>query len=67
MKLYECSRGDVVRVVDEDVRVPPAAPTVLRGDVLHFRHIDGMYGMCVDVENIIYYLAAWTEVELVHS
>lgn len=50
MKLYECPRNTIIRVVGTD-------------DVFHFFHIDGAYSYCEDIQGNPVHLAAWTEVE----
>lgn len=64
MKLYQLSRKCNVRVLDEDVRVPPGAPAISKGDIVFFDHIDGMYSFCKKGDQIVH-LPAWTEVERV--
>ena len=63
MKLYELDRGKHFIVVDDEVRVPPAAPIITTGDVLKLHNIDGMYSYCTDQYGNVKHLAAWTEVE----
>ena len=65
MKLYELSRKCNVRVLDEDVRVPPGAPVISKGDIIFFDHIDGMYSYCKNNQGEVVHLPAWTEVEQV--
>lgn len=62
MKLYECPRNSMVRLL-EDAKVPPGAPPIHKGDVIAFSHIDGMYSYC-RFKDAIVHIAAWTEVEL---
>ena len=56
---------------EEEVKVPPGAPLVKKGEVIKFEHIDGMYSLCQVLDQKTYeplgvcHLAAWTEVELV--
>jgi len=78
-KLYDVPRNSYVRVLQqedeygirEDVRVPPAAHAVEKGELIYFSHIDGMYSLCQKVDEDtkergeICHLAAWTEVEIV--
>lgn len=65
MKLYELSRKCNVRVLDEDVGVPPGAPVISKGDIIFFDHIDGMYSYCKNNQGEVVHLPAWTEVEQV--
>ena len=65
MKLYNCPRNSKVRIVG-DAKIPPGAPTLKRGDIIDFSHIDGMYSYCrKEGTDIPVHLAAWTEVELI--
>jgi hypothetical protein len=63
MKLYEVPRNTRVKVL-EDARIPPAALSVKKGDVLQFLHVDGMYSLCKNAEGETVHVAAWTEVEI---
>ena len=64
MKLYELKKGDRFRIIDEEVRVPPAHPEVDVDKVYWFGSIDGMYSYCKDGDDVVHF-AAWTEVERV--
>ena len=50
MKLYECPRNTIVRVVGTE-------------ECYYFQHIDGAYSYCKDMQGNIVHLAAWTDVE----
>lgn len=63
MKLYEVPNNSKVRLL-EDAQIPPEAMPILKGDVVDFHHLDGMYSYCKFNDHIVH-LAAWTEVELV--
>jgi len=63
MKLYECQRNDIVKLLDDDVRIPVASPDP--GDVVIFHHIDGMYSYCKTMDGKLVHPAAWTEVMIV--
>ena len=65
MKLYDCYRNTMVRVLDELVTVPPGAPGIQHGEILKFHHIDGMYSYCQNEEGEVVHLPAWSEVEYV--
>lgn len=57
MKLYECPRNVIVRVLDS-------------GDEpleVKFHRIDGMYSYCTLENGGVVHLAAWTEVELIEE
>jgi hypothetical protein len=56
MKLYEVPRETKVKVVENNSNL----------EVL-FKHIDGMYSYCVDSNNNVIHLAAWTEVEIMEN
>ena len=68
MKLYEVENGTWIRLV-QNLRVPPAAPQLNKGEKIFFHHIDGMYSLCTPTEELDYdnalHLVAWAEVELV--
>lgn len=66
MKLYELNSPCKVRLVGE-VGVPVAANSLKGGDVLNFKHIDGMYSFCYTEQGNIVNPAAWTEVEIVED
>jgi hypothetical protein len=67
-KLYEIPDNTWIKVLGE-ISAPPAAPQIKDGDVIFFRHVDGMYALCTltDSEDINYdeslYLVAWALVE----
>ena len=52
MKLYEISPKSYVRVVGDP------------DGYYFFDHVDGMYSICLDIENQIHHLSASTEVEI---
>lgn len=62
---------DEVKTSESNVRIPVGAPTVNKGELIYFDHIDGMYSFCrkVNEETMehgeICHIAAWTEVEVV--
>lgn len=64
-QLYEMPNETRVRVLSDVVKVPPGAPLVLKGEIIKFHHIDGMYSYCHNDQDQLVHLAAWTEVELV--
>lgn len=55
----------------EEVKVPIAAPEVIKGELIYFDHIDGMYSLCYKVDEKTgkhgesCHIAAWTDVEVV--
>lgn len=64
MKLYDVPRGTRVRVLD-DIKVPPDAPEIKKGQIINFGHIDGMYSYCTTLTGMVCHLVAWAEVEIV--
>jgi len=67
MKLYDVPDNTWVKVL-EDIQVPHEGPGIKEGDIIFFRHIDGMYSFCTthDEDEIntydILHLIAWAEV-----
>ena len=73
MKLCNVPPNTTVRLL-ENARVAPGSLTIEKGDILKFRHIDGMYSSCVWRHDSIYpgdrlivHPAATTEVEIVED
>ncbi len=64
MKLYEVNRNTKVRVLKSEAP-PPEGLTSNDGEEYMFKHIDGMYSYCLDKDNQVVHLKAWTEVEIV--
>ena len=65
MKLYEVPRNTTVRILEDDDGPPGAHPCV-KGDIVKFRSIDGMYSYCSkEGVDIPVHIKAWTEVEIV--
>ncbi len=52
MKLYECKKGDIVKVVDT-------------GDFLILQHVDGEYSYCLTLEGKVYMPSSSVEVLVV--
>jgi hypothetical protein len=54
VKLYDVPRNSIVSPVDD------------KAFLVDFKHVDGMYSLCVTLgkENHIVHLAAWTEVNI---
>lgn len=63
MKLYDCPLNSLIRVL-ETPGTPPASQEVIKGEIIKYYHIDGMYGKCKNQENAPVYIKAWTEVEV---
>jgi hypothetical protein len=61
MKLYDVPHNTRVKVYG-DIKVPPDGKEIHVGDVLEFKHIDGMYSYCIDSEGDIVHLVSWAEV-----
>lgn len=51
MKLYELHRNTKFTINDD--------PT---GEIITFKHIDGMYSVCYNSNNELYHVVAWQEV-----
>ena len=66
MKLYEVPPKTKVRVLKAEAP-PPGALFVPEGEVVFFDHIDGMYSYCLDSNNNVVHLKAWTEVEIINE
>ena len=65
MKLYELSKGDWFKIIDEELKLPVAHDDVDLAKTYWFGHIDGMYSYCKDKDGQLCHFAAWTEVEKV--
>ena len=65
MKLYEVPKGSKIIVIDKDPKIPVEGIDIIRGDVLTFHHIDGMYSLCTNIAGEPVHLVAWAEVEIV--
>ena len=65
MKLYEVPRNSKIRIIDEDVMIPPASIPAKESDVLNFSHCDGMYSYCTDADGNVVHISGMTEVEIV--
>ena len=64
MKLFDVPRNSKIKVIGE-IQIPPASKEINEGDILDFKHIDGMYSLCVDKDNDFVHLVAWADVEVV--
>lgn len=62
MKLYNMDNNRFIKVVDTNIRIPPAAPQIHNNEVLKFYHIDGMYSFCKNLQGETVHLAAFAEV-----
>lgn len=47
--------------------VPNNTQILYEGNELTFGHIDGMFSVCFDKDNVIYHLPAWEEVEIINK
>ena len=63
MEVHNVKYGTKVKVIDENIRVPPASIQVNTGDVITIHRLDGMYCNGYDKDGNRVYIAAWTEVE----
>jgi len=66
LKLFELNSPCKVRLIG-DIGVPVAAMGLKGGDIIHFKHIDGMYSYCKNENGDTVHPAAWTEVEIVDT
>ena len=64
MKLYNVKPHSKIRIIDEDVKNPPASLKQNTGDILDFHRVDGMYSLCYDKDKNPVHIAVWTEVEV---
>lgn len=63
MEAHKVESGTKVRVLDENVKTPPASLPVNKGDEIVIKHLDGMYCNGVNADGDMIYIAGWTEVE----
>ena len=63
-ELYNVPRNSRIRVVG-NIKTPPASPDIKEGDILDFKHIDGMYSLCYDENKHPVHLVAWAIVEVI--
>ncbi len=64
MKLYEVKSPCKIRIKEID-SVPPAHRELHQGEIVNFKHLDGMYSLCYTEQGEMIHPAAWTEVEIV--
>ena len=62
MKAYNVKYGTKVTVIDDDIKVPPDALPVNKGDEITIQRLDGMYCNALNKDGERIYIAAWTEV-----
>ena len=62
-ELYKLQRGDLFKIVDDDIRIPPAAPLINTDTIYKLLNIDGMYANIRDSSGLVSYVAAWTMVK----
>lgn len=67
MQLHEVPNGSKIRIVpgNEGTQHPPSHREFEEGEILDFKHIDGMYSLCYDKDGNSVHLVAWQEVEIV--
>lgn len=63
MKVYDVEYGTKVRVISDQVRTPPGATRVYKGEILTIQRADGMYHTAINANAEQVYLAGFTEVE----
>ena len=65
MEAHKVKYGTKVKVIDENVMIPPSSIPVKKGNLITIFKLDGMYCNAKDSKGNIIYIAAWTEVEAV--
>lgn len=63
MQAYQIKHRTKVKVLDDNVQIPPASAPVIKGDVVTIYRLDGMYCNGVNSNGDRIYIAGWTEVE----
>ena len=63
MEAHKVEYGTKVKVIDENVKIPPSSIPVKKGDVITIFRLDGMYCNGKDSKGNRIYIAGWTEVE----
>lgn len=63
LKLYDIPNNTKIKILGE-VKVPPGALNLEIGNIIDFKHINGMYSLC-HKDGVSCHLAGWTEVEIV--
>jgi hypothetical protein len=63
--LYELQKGDKFKIIDDEIKLPPAHDIIDIASEYWFGHIDGMYSFCKDPSGNPVHLAAWTKVRKV--
>lgn len=64
MEAHNVKYGTKVIIIDEDVKIPPGALQVNKGDEITISKLDGMYCNGIDKDGSRVYIAGWTKVEL---
>ena len=64
MKLYELSRGDRFKLMEE-AHGAPDAPEPQLEEVYKFQKVDGMYASCLDGYGNVTFIPAYADVEVV--
>lgn len=63
MQAHSVKYGTKVIVTDENVKQPPGAIHVSKGDIITIYKLDGMYCNGSDKDGNRIYVTAWTEVD----
>lgn len=66
-KLYDVPRNSRIKILADNDRHPPAHRDFVVGEELFFHHTDGMYSFCMDKDNNVVHLAAYSEVEVLED
>lgn len=65
MEVYEVNYNTKVKIIDENVKIPPGAKIVKKDDIVTIFKLDGMYCNGIDETGERIYIGGWTKVEIV--
>lgn len=63
MEAYNVKYGTKVKIVDDNITIPPDSYQINKGDIITIFNLDGKYCSGRDEKGNRIYIAAWTEVE----
>ena len=66
MKLYKVRNNTNIRLIS-DLGSPPAHRPLVKGEILKFHNLDGMFSRCTDKDGNTVHLAGWAIVEPVEE
>lgn len=61
--LYDVPKNTKIKLID-DIKVPPEALKLKKGDIIKFIYLDGMYSLCYK-DGVKCYLVGWAKVEII--